>query len=239
MVQKGFFTELNRNRPPSPGFDFLSYSVNPQVHASDIRSLVENLEGQKYTIETARSFAPEKEIHISPVTLKRRNDPESDSEKASKEKNNLPRSIDARQPSNFVAAWTLLTLKYLAGADAITFYETVGMKGLMMGEAAPKLKDVFPAGDDDIFPFYQLLKRIKDFNPQFILETHYPDPLIIDGTAFENASGEQLWLEVDFMEGKIHEKRENLDKWFSMIRLRDCNSNSRNFWIFGLIPLIF
>lgn len=204
---EAFFTELNRNRPQSNGADFISYSINPQVHASDIRSLIENLEAQKYTIKTAKSFANGKAIYVSPVTLKWRYNPERTEAEKKEEGDKLPWNVDVRQATEFAAAWTLLSIKYLAEADSLTFYETVGMRGIMMGDLALEQQNVFPAKAGDLYPLYHLLRRLHSFQPLFILESQYPDPLSQDGLMLENAKGEKLLLEVDFEKGRIQEKK--------------------------------
>jgi hypothetical protein len=51
------FAELNRNWPDPEGPDYISWSVNPQVHAFDPLSLVENLEGQQDTILSGAKMA--------------------------------------------------------------------------------------------------------------------------------------------------------------------------------------
>jgi hypothetical protein len=66
------FADLNRNRPQISDYDFVSFSISPQVHAVDTRSLIENLNAQADTIKTAQTFTGDKAIHVSPVTLKNR-----------------------------------------------------------------------------------------------------------------------------------------------------------------------
>src|SRR3979411_1443518 len=51
-----FFAELNRDPPEVEAMDGVVYSINPQVHAADDESLVENLEAQAATVESARAF---------------------------------------------------------------------------------------------------------------------------------------------------------------------------------------
>jgi hypothetical protein len=51
-----YFTELNRFRPPVELLEFVTWSMNPQVHAFDDLSLVETLETQATTVESAQSF---------------------------------------------------------------------------------------------------------------------------------------------------------------------------------------
>ena len=60
------FVELNRNRQTAPS---LTWGINPQVHAVDELTMIENLAAQGDTVVTARSFAPDAEFHISPVLI--------------------------------------------------------------------------------------------------------------------------------------------------------------------------
>ena len=46
----GYFTEVNRSRPPVKALDLVCDSLNPQVHAFDNASLVDNLAGQGSTV---------------------------------------------------------------------------------------------------------------------------------------------------------------------------------------------
>ena len=56
------FAQLNRNRPGSIHNDYICYSIHPQEHATDNTTLVENLQAQGYTVESAMQFANGKEI---------------------------------------------------------------------------------------------------------------------------------------------------------------------------------
>jgi hypothetical protein len=70
-----YFAELNRRRPSSRLLDVVAFAVNPQVHAFDDATLVENLAALRWTAETARSFAGRASLALSPVTLRSRVDP--------------------------------------------------------------------------------------------------------------------------------------------------------------------
>ena len=122
-----YFTALNRSDLDTSMLDFVSYSMNPQVHASDDISLIENLEGQAATVKTAL-YKYGKPVHVTPVTLKTRYNTDA-KEKSDK---NLP-SADERQQTPFNAAWTLGSLKYLieSGVSSITYFETEGIRGLI------------------------------------------------------------------------------------------------------------
>jgi hypothetical protein len=137
-----YFTELNRQRPPKTAGDGTCYSINPQVHAFDNATLVENLEAQASTVRTARSFAGERWIAVTPVTLRPRFIPA----------NGAPVDPDPRQSSPFNAVWTLGSIKYLAeaGANSITYYEVTG-KGGILGFPVEKVFALIK-GADGILP---------------------------------------------------------------------------------------
>lgn len=164
-----FFAELNRNRITDERLDFVSFSINPQVHLYDDATLIENLTAQQYCVQTIRTFT-KLPIHISPVTLKPRGVPAL--------------SIDARQHTEFIANWTALTLKYLAGAAQITFYETIGEKGIV--------------STNGLSPVYELLKKITDFKPKFIIKKPVLNPLEKDELVLENENGERKIFEINF-----------------------------------------
>jgi hypothetical protein len=134
-----YFTELNRQRPDPKWLDVACYSLNPQVHAFDNRSLVENLEPQGATVRSARAFLGAAPIAVTPVTLGPRFNPQA--------KVYTPNPPDARQSSLFCAAWTVGSLKYLAeaAASSVTYYELAGPGGLSQGGQAFPVQQVLAA----------------------------------------------------------------------------------------------
>lgn len=173
----GYFTQLNRNRPQTTAFDFLQFSPNPQVHAFDTRTIIENLSAQRDVVRTAQSFAPGKAIHVAPITLRARHNP------------NPADAIDPRQHSLLTAAWTLLSIKYLAPGAALSYFEWVGEKGILPQDGSSPLADY--------------LLQIAEFQPVYIVDTHSSDPLKKDLLLLENGRKERLGFEVDFEVGEI------------------------------------
>lgn len=111
-----YFAELNRNRPPADFTGAVRYSVNPQVHATDGRSIVEGLEGVADTVTTARSFLPPgANLVVGPITLAPRFAPDGDGWAVA------PRDPRGRMP--FGTAWLVGCLTELtrAGAGACEF----------------------------------------------------------------------------------------------------------------------
>ncbi|WP_106829948.1 hypothetical protein [Parabacteroides pacaensis] len=66
------FAQINRNRPEVTCLDFICYSIQPQEHASDPLSIIENIQGQSDTVQTACSFSDGKAICISSLSFFRR-----------------------------------------------------------------------------------------------------------------------------------------------------------------------
>jgi hypothetical protein len=144
-----YFNELNRHRLPPGQAVGLAWSVNPQIHAFDDLSLMENLQAQPDTIATARSFAPHTALFVTPVTLR----PRFNAVAVTDQKfpaDGLPWQVDVRQPSLFAAAWTLGSVAALAtaGADGLTYYDTVGPAGVIESPAgSPNPAEYFSRPD--------------------------------------------------------------------------------------------
>jgi hypothetical protein len=149
------FAELNRNRPaaddPRP---FVSFAIDPQVHLIDTRTLLENAAAQRDALETARHFAGGRAVHVGPVALPARNRP------------GVP---EPRENSLFGLVWTVLSLRYLAGADSVTF-------------------------DERALPTRWLRYLLGAFGATGILPSESPEPLAVDALVLENARGERLAL---------------------------------------------
>lgn len=155
----GFFTEFNRNPPANDNhFDFVAFSLNPQAHASDIRTIAENLEALPWIVRSAQQLAPGKEIYVSAFTFKTRFKTDAMEE-------GLPYQVDARLTTEFAAAFTLMAIAQLAGVARITLYETVGWLGIMQGDEDPAWPELFPTKAGQVFPVYEMLKRLKEFKP--------------------------------------------------------------------------
>lgn len=107
-----FYAEWNRSGLDARGLDFISFPANPQVHASDENSIVENLAGLAAIVSdaTEKYSLP---VFIDPLTLSLR----------------VPGEIhpaDPRRSSAFGNCWALAAFKQLAesGAAGICFGET-------------------------------------------------------------------------------------------------------------------
>ena len=162
-----FFAELNRGRPSQDAVDFVTYSINPQVHAFDELSIVETLEAQADTVSTARSFSGGKPVIVSPVSLRPRFNPNATSSDAGEDDAS---KTDPRQGTTYTAGWTAASIGRLAlaGASALTYFETVGGRGVM---------------EQAVFPVYHVFAECGAMRGGEILPLRSSEALAVDGLA--------------------------------------------------------
>ncbi|MFH0759517.1 MAG: hypothetical protein V2B15_19675 [Bacteroidota bacterium] len=174
-----YFAELNRNRPSAEKADFVSFTICPQVHATDHTTLVENLEAQAEVVRSAKLLFPGKPIFVSPVSLKQRFNVVATAREPEPGPGSLPPGVDVRQVSVFAAGWTLGSLKFLSqsGADLVSYYETVGWKGFVQEEC---------------FPVYKALKEITGY-PE-VIHSWSSHPLLFDGIMVRSEQETKLFL---------------------------------------------
>ncbi len=190
-----YFCELNRTRPQVDAMDAISYTIIPQEHAFDERSLAETLEAQGETVRSGQAFAGGRPIVISPITLKRRYNPHATVEETEKALNALPDSVDPRQMSLFGAAWTAGSIKYLAegGAASLTYYEIIGLRGLLERETGSPLPELFPSMPGMVFPLYHVFADMAEWKNYTIVPCSSNQPLTATALAL-TSEGEDLHL---------------------------------------------
>ncbi len=182
----GNFAEVNRQRPDITTMDGVAYTVNPQVHLPDERSLIEAIEAQRDTVITARSFSGQLPISVSTVTLKPPFNQAAREEEAPPAPDELPPSVDPRQMSLFAAAWTVGSLRALAlgHAASVTYYETTGWRGLIETKAGSPLPAKFRSAPGMIFPVYWVFVWLAGAQGAPVLEVTADRPLVADALAF-------------------------------------------------------
>lgn len=123
------FAELNRNR--SLNSDFIVIAANPEVHAEDELTVIENLEGLRYVIQTAKHLFPGIPVSIAPLSMKPRFNAVATDKQA-----NQTIETDPRQRSLFGALWLLGSYKRIAesGGASLTIPEFTGRNGCVMDQ---------------------------------------------------------------------------------------------------------
>jgi hypothetical protein len=112
-----YFAALNRNRPGNLPHDFVSFSLMPQAHASDTRTIIENLESLPDMMQTIQSFT-DRPIHVSPVSIGKRINPD-----AVDEADYFINEKDKREGSVFANDWKRLCTHGLRLAASITILQ--------------------------------------------------------------------------------------------------------------------
>jgi hypothetical protein len=195
------FTELNRQPPPTATLDFLAYAANPQVHAFDNLSLIENLAGLGETVISAQKLAAGNPVITSPVTLKPSVNVVATNEENKSDLDELPAPVDPRQSSLFGAGWTLSAIKYLAenGVQSATFYETTGWRGLMETERGSLLPEKFCSIPGAVFPLYHVFADVGAFARGVVLASKSSDPQKVASLALRK--GDQLRVLIANLDG--------------------------------------
>jgi hypothetical protein len=168
--------------------DGVSFTINPQVHADDELSLIEAIEAQRDAVVTARRFSSGLPVIISSVTLKPPFNQAATEEEAPPDPSALPPAVDARQMSLFAAAWTVGSLRALAegGAESVTYYETLGWRGLMETIQSNPLPAEFPAWPGMVFPIYWVFRGLAAADRSSIRPIDTDRPLHVDGFGFRS-----------------------------------------------------
>jgi len=190
------FVQLNRNRPNALQTDYFCYSVHPQEHASDNLTLVENLQGQAYTVESALKFSDNKKILVSPVNIQRRFNANTSNYEKSSDGASVPPQVDSRLMSVFGASWLAGSLKYLieSGAGGITVLETVGERGIIQGDFDSRWPEDFKSVQGMKFPVYSVLKYILNNKKSKVAVSRSSQPLKVDSLALSKGDSLKIIL---------------------------------------------
>jgi hypothetical protein len=190
------FAQINRNRPGDTGNDLICFSIQPQEHGSDNPTLVENLKAQEYTVLSAKRFARNKEIIISPVTIQRRLNANNTFVELPWIGSDIPPQVDSRQISLFGGCWTTGSLKYLcdSGADSVTYFETTGERGIIQGDKDSQWPLHFPSMKGMIFPVYHVLKFLLSNKSLNMIKSTSSRPLLIDCLAMTDGKQVRVLL---------------------------------------------
>lgn len=124
------FVDVNRDRPDYSGIDGVVFAANPQVHAADDRSLMQNVQAVPDVVDFTRRLYGDVAVVLSPVDLIGVNGPYP---AGPAEPGGPPANQDPRQRSAFAAAWTVGALASMArcGTTSTTLFELVGPRGLL------------------------------------------------------------------------------------------------------------
>ena len=161
-----YFTELNRNQGSVDFVDQVNFSINPQVHSFDDRTLIQNTATQKAISTNAHRIAKGKKVSIGPITLRPRYNPNATQPAKDLSNTALPSSVDARQRTWLAEGWTAMSIRSIAESESIstlTYFETLGWRGIreLSTGSEDALNFASKAGEE--FPVWRLFKNLKGF----------------------------------------------------------------------------
>ena len=150
--------------------------MTSQVHASDERSILENLAPQAEVVSAARRKFRGLPVHVTPVNLR----PRFNAARRRRGAPNVSLPADARLHSPFGAAWLLGSAKYLAdgGAASVTF-------GDLLSPGAPQ-----PGWSAAC----AVLQTLAEYSGQDVLRCRASRPLTTVGLHARGAAGRALLL---------------------------------------------
>jgi hypothetical protein len=161
-----YFTELNRNPECASFVEQINFSINPQVHSFDDRTLIQNTATQKTIGTNAALIAPGKKISVGPITLRPRYNPNATQPDKDVSNTPLPSSVDARQRTWFTEAWTAMSLRSISESSAVstlTYFETLGWRGIREFALGSKDAVNFPSKPGELFPIWRFFASLKGF----------------------------------------------------------------------------
>ena len=167
------FNEINKNHFKAHDLDYVSFSIDPQEHAFDDLTIMENIGAQEHLVRSAKAiYGKSMPVHISPLTLRKRFNPYATNpadlfiDEAKK--------ADPRQKEEFAAAWAFGSICSLAKgeASAITFFQTIGNQGILSQKGEP-------------YPVYHLLKSFSAYQGKSVSVLDSSDPLAAQGVLLD------------------------------------------------------
>jgi hypothetical protein len=171
------YAEWNRSRPGQRLDAMPCFAMTPQIHAFDRISMLETLQAQAMTVDSAWHWT-RNSVVVSPVTLRPRFNAVATDASANKTDSGIfPPQADIRQLSLFCAGWTLGSLAALFATGhchSVTYYETSGWRGIMETEKGSPLPEAFPSIPGSVFPIYHVFASLAGYS--------HMAPLIIGGS---------------------------------------------------------
>ena len=215
---RAHFTELNRRHGVLPGnADAITYSITPQMHATEVPHVVESLPIQRQTALNALRIGAGKPLHVGPVTLKARfNAVSTDGPYDSLTAEAM--TTDPLQAENFTAAWLLGSIAALTmpGVESVSYFEASGPRGLLTDDATPT-------------PTFQVLATLAALRGADVLEVEGAVPgLVLYPVAADsgvllfaaNLTAEPLRTAVRFDDGE-YTRTLDIPAWSATIRPLD------------------
>ena len=192
------FTELNIDRPPVAGADYVTHCTAAVIHEPDDRSVMETLETLPHIFRSVRALAGDLPYRLGPSAIGMRYNPYGKDTEANLANIRIAFARqDPRHRGLFGAAFALGYLARAArsGIDAVCFGALTGPFGLVhrrMEDDRPWF-DAQPAGS--VYPLYHVVLPIAEADGAAVLPADSSDEKRVLALAYRRGdSGSDLWL---------------------------------------------
>ncbi len=176
------------------GAKFIAWSMNPQVHADDNRSMALTPLGAADQLRTMRHRFPGIPLVVSPITIRPRFNPIASLTPRQAGERAAAAPADPRQVSLFGAGWTLAMIQQLAAGEAqsLTFCATAGPRGLLTTSDPLPWPTGLQDSPDAVFPIFHLFGGCRLY-PSFS-RTQSSEPMKVAALALRNGRTTRLLL---------------------------------------------
>jgi D-apionolactonase len=191
-----YFTELNRKRPPADLLDFVVHTTCPIVHASDDRTVMENLEALPHIIRSAAAFIHGKPYQVGPSCIGARDNPYGAAATPNPANGRVALAyMDPRQRSLLGAAWNLGYVAHTARGhvDAVCLSAPVGEFGVVYA-AMDYAQPWFDQQGQGVYPLYHVIRAMAAAAGAPRLETTPSDGSRVQSVAWRSGGDTVLWL---------------------------------------------
>ena len=155
-----YFTELNRNRPPTTGLAFITHTTCPIIHAADDDSVMQTLQTLPWLFESGQQFAGEAAYWLGPTSLGMRFNPYGPAPASNPHNERIATAkADPRQRGLFGAAFVTAyaAIAARAGLASLTFGALTGPHGVLY-TPGPERKPGFDERGGVCYPAFHALR---------------------------------------------------------------------------------
>jgi hypothetical protein len=192
-----FFAELNRNWPPIGLIDYVAHMSCSVVHASDDRSMMENLEAYQRIVQTVKACAGDKPHHVLATGIGLHTPPAGEPAANADNCRHTLGGPDPRHRGLFGAAWVLATIGELArgGVAAVAPAGVVGGAGIVHSRQ-PSPQPWFDDLDAPaVLPVFHVVAGMSRAAGRVLVESAASERSRVATVAFRTAEGgTELWL---------------------------------------------
>jgi hypothetical protein len=192
-----YFTELNRRRPNTTLFDFVTHTTTGIVHAADDRSVMETLETLPAIIDSTRSFIGSTPYRIGPSAIACRDNPYGRGVAANPGNGRVCLTDrDPRQRGLFAAAWTLgyVAASAYCGLEAVAMGAPTGPFGFIHRPADQQQPYFGGLDGPAVYPAFHVMAGLARGSGQPLIAAKVSQPNTVAALAWRDGDRRVLWL---------------------------------------------